>query len=128
MKRILVFAYGLSSYLIFFVVFLYLLAFVGNFVAPKTIDAGADGAFWPALLINVGLVLLFGLQRSVMARPTFKKWGTKFVPMSIERSTYVMATYVVLILMFWQWRPMGGIVWNIESPVGRAVMYTLFPL
>lgn len=128
MKRILVFAYGLVSYLVFFVVFLYLLGFLGNFLVPKSIDSGADGAFWPALLINTGLVLLFGLQHSVMARPTFKKWWTKLVPKPVERSTYVMATNVVLVLMFWLWRPMGGVVWSFNSPVGQAVMYSLFAL
>lgn len=128
MKRILVFAYGLVSYLIFFVVFLYLLGFLGNFFVPKSIDSGPDGAFWPALLINTGLVALFGLQHSVMARPTFKKRWTKFVPKPIERSTYVMATNLVLILMFWLWRPMGSTVWNFESSVGQAVMYSLFAL
>ena len=81
---------------------------------------------WSAALINTLLIALFGVQHTVMARPTFKKWWTRFVPEPIERSTYVLFTNAALILLFWQWQPMGGIVWDVANPLGRAVLYGLF--
>lgn len=126
MKRTLVLAYGVVNYAVFLGVFLYLAGFVGNLVVPRAIDSPAEGPLWAAVLINSLLVALFGVQHTVMARPTFKKWWTRFVPQPIERSTYVLFTNAALILLFWQWRPMGGVVWNIEQPAGRAALYGLF--
>src|SRR5690606_29395640 len=103
MNRIVAFLYGLVSYAIFFGVFLYLLGFLANALVPKSIDSGVAGP-WPlALAVNVGLILLFGLQHSVMARPTFKRWWTRFVPKPIERATYVMATNLCLIALYVLW-------------------------
>src|SRR5262245_54862899 len=107
MKRILVFAYGLINYLVFVGVFLYLAAFLGNFFELKTIDSDPGVPLWQALLTNILLVGVFGVQHSVMARPAFKEWWTKFVPTPIERSTYVMFSNLAMILLFWQWQPMG---------------------
>ena len=128
MKRSLVFVYGLISYLLFLGVFLYAIAFVGDFAVPKTIDNGAARAFWPSLLIDVGLLVLFALQHSGMARPGFKRRWTKIIPDTIERSTYVLLASLVLALLFWQWRPLPGIVWQVEAAWANALLWGLFGL
>ncbi len=122
MGRIIAFVYGLVSYAVFFATFLYAVGFVGNFV-PQGMDAPPVSPLATSLLINVGLLGLFALQHSVMARPAFKRVWTRVVPEPVERSTYVLASSLALILLFWQWRPLGGVVWDIQSPAGRAVMY-----
>ncbi len=125
LKRIAFFAYGSISYLIFFATFLYAIAFVGNFGVPSTLDGPAASDFWMAVAIDVGLLTLFAVQHSVMARPWFKEGWTLYVPKPLERSTYVLFSSLALILLFWQWRPLGGSVWTVEEPVGRAVLYGL---
>lgn len=128
MKRGLAFVYGLVCYLFFLAVFLYAVGFVGNFVVPKTIDRGAEGAFWTSLLIDLGLLGLFGLQHSVMARPGFKRWWTQIVPKPVERSTYVLFASLALALLFWQWRPIPDIVWHVENATGRGLLWGLHGL
>ena len=125
-KRIFAFGYGLMCYAVFFATFLYAAGFMGNFGVPKSIDSPRAGAWWIALLVNLGLLLLFALQHSVMARPAFKRWWTRFVPEPVERSTYVLFSSVALLLLFWLWRPMGGVIWNVESPPARAVLLCMF--
>jgi protein-S-isoprenylcysteine O-methyltransferase Ste14 len=120
--------YGAICYAIFFVTFLYMIGFVGGFGVPKTIDSGVAGPFGWALLVNSGLLLLFGLQHSVMARPGFKRAWTRIVPRAIERSTYVLATSVVLILLFWLWQPMPGPLFALESELARGVAIALYML
>lgn len=122
MKRVLVFAYGLLCYLVFLAVFVYLAGFVGSYFVPHSLDSPADGALWVALLVNAGLVLLFGLQHSIMARPAFKKWWTQFVPESMERSTYVLFSSLALIVLLYFWRPMGGTLWNVTDPAARIAI------
>jgi protein-S-isoprenylcysteine O-methyltransferase Ste14 len=125
MKRILVFAYGLISYVIFLGTFLYLAAFLGNVFAVGGMDSPATDHVVPALLIDALLVAVFSLQHSIMARPQFKKWWTKFVPEPMERSSYVMFSNLALILLFWQWRPVGGVIWDLQDPVGRVIFHGL---
>ncbi|MGE0684241.1 MAG: methanethiol S-methyltransferase [Candidatus Binatia bacterium] len=126
MRRIIVFTYGLTCYLIFLGTFLYAIGFVGNFLVPKSLDSSPTMTFGQALLINIGLLGLFALQHSLMARPAFKRWWSKFVPPPAERSTYVLFSSLALLLLFWQWQPMGGTIWHIENSTGSLLLYGLF--
>lgn len=123
--RIATFVYGVLCYLIFFGTFLYAAAFIGNLVVGKTIDSGQAGPLGEALLINAGLLALFAFQHSLMARPWFKRIWTRFIAEPVERSTYVLFSSLALIVLFWQWRPMGGAVWNVEEPTLRIILYGL---
>ena len=126
MSRILAVFYGAIAYLIFFVTFLYALGFVGNLVVPKSIDSGVAGSFAQSLLIDVLLLGIFAVQHSVMARPAFKRWWTQFVPQAVERSTYVLLSSLALILLFWLWQPMNGVIWSVDNAAGRNVIWALF--
>jgi protein-S-isoprenylcysteine O-methyltransferase Ste14 len=125
MSRTAAFLYGVGVYALSLVVFAYLAGFVGGFLVPRPLDGAPVGPLGTSLLIDLALVALFGLQHSVMARPGFKRAWTRIVPASIERSTYMLATNLALGALFWQWRPLGGALWSIESPAGRAVIYGL---
>jgi protein-S-isoprenylcysteine O-methyltransferase Ste14 len=126
MKRILVFAYGVTSYVICLGTSLYLAGFLGNLYVPRSIDAPPVGPLWEALVVNTLLLGAFALQHSVMARPRFKEWWTRVVPTPAERSTYVMCANLALILLFWQWRPMGGVIWDVQDPTGRVILHALY--
>ena len=121
-----VFVYGVVSYACFLATFLYAVGFVGGFGVPRSLDSAAEGPLGVALLVDVLLLAIFALQHSVMARPAFKRWWTRIVPEPAERSTYVLASSLALLLLFWQWRPIGGVVWSVEHPVGQAALYGLF--
>jgi protein-S-isoprenylcysteine O-methyltransferase Ste14 len=126
MKRIAVFAYGLACYAIFFCTFLYAAGFVGGFLVPTTLDGEASAPLLQALLVNTLLLGVFAVQHSLMARPAFKRAWTRIVPEPMERSTYVLFSSLALIALFAFWQPMGGVVWDVQDPVGRAVLYALF--
>jgi methanethiol S-methyltransferase len=124
--RFFVFIYGIVCYALGVLSLLYLIGFVGNIVVPKTIDSAPMGAVMPAVLVDLILVGLFAFQHSVMARPAFKERWTRLVPKPAERSTYVLFTALVLALLFWQWQPISGVVWNVEGTVGKALLEGLF--
>jgi methanethiol S-methyltransferase len=126
LKRILFFAYGTFSYLIFFGTFLYAIGFIGNFGVPRTLDGAATGPLAISFAIDAALLTLFAVQHSVMARKWFKEWWTRIVPKPIERSTYVLFSSLALILLFVLWRPLGGVIWSVEDPAGRFVLRSLF--
>jgi len=126
MKRTGILLYGLACYAVFFATFLYAIGFVGNLWVPKAMDSPRETSLGLALLIDLGLLSLFALQHSVMARPGFKRAWTRLIPESAERSTYTLLSSLALILLFWQWRPLGGVVWDVHNPVGRALLYAGF--
>src|ERR1051325_2153509 len=125
MKRIAVFVYGVMCYGVFFATLLYAIGFLGNFGVPKSIDSGREGSIAGALAIDGALLALFALQHSIMARPWFKRAWTRIVPESAERSTYVLFSSAALLLLFYQWRPLGGAVWSVESGAGRLALHGL---
>ncbi len=122
MKRVAFFAYGMSCYVLFLATLLYLMGFVANIVVPKSIDSGAEAQVWQAVFINTLLIALFGIQHSVMARPGFKNWWTRIVPPPVERSTFVLMTCLLLGLLFWQWRPIASVVWQVNDSSTRLIL------
>lgn len=126
MKRFLILLYGVACYAVFFATFLYAIGFVGNLWVPKAMDSPGDGHPGRALLINLGLLALFALQHSGMARPGFKRVWTRVIPESAERSTYTLLSSLALILLFWLWQPIGGVVWDVRNALGRALLYAAF--
>jgi len=125
-KRIGFFAYGVVCYAIFFATFLYAVGFIGGFAVPTTLDGAAHGPLARGIAVDASLLALFAIQHSIMARRWFKERWTRFVPPALERSTYVLLSSLALIVLFWQWQPLGGVVWSVSDPVGRAVLRGLF--
>jgi methanethiol S-methyltransferase len=128
MNKLLSVSYGVISYLLFFAVFLYLIAFVGDFFVAKSVSSGTAQSFSSALPINTILILLFAVQHTVMARVPFKQWITQYIPAQLERSTYMLATSIVLALLFCYWQPVSGTVWQFTNPVLVTLFYALFAI
>jgi len=124
-SRLGILAFGVFSYLVFFATFLYAIGFVGDVVVPKTINSGTPGALVPSLLINGAILLLFVVQHTVMARPRFKRWLTRFIPPAMERSVYVLLASLILALLFWQWRPLPEIVWSVDNAALASGIFAL---
>ncbi len=125
MGKIIAFLYGIIAYGVFLVAFLYAIGFVGNFIVPKSVNSGAEGLFMESLVVNLLLLGLFAIQHTVMARPAFKAWITKLISPVIERSTYVLLSSLILILLYWQWRPMTEVLWNV-SGTGAMILTGVF--
>ena len=126
LSRITAFLYGVACYAVFLATFLYAIGFLGNVVVPKSIDSGPRSPFIHALIVDSALLGLFALQHSLMARQWFKAAWTRIVPAAIERSTYVLFSSVALILLFWKWQPMGGVIWTVDNGTGRIALEGLF--
>ena len=127
MTRSLFMLVALSCYAVFFAAFLYLVGWIGAFdFMPTTVDKGMSAATGTAVAIDIGLIVLFGLQHSVMARPGFKESWTKIVPPALERSVYLLATVVALYLLFIFWHPIEGVLWSVQNETVRLVIWALF--
>jgi protein-S-isoprenylcysteine O-methyltransferase Ste14 len=126
MNRMLALFFGIVSYVVFFVTFIYGIGFVGDVFFPKSINSGTSGSMARSLFIDAVLLGLFAIPHSVMARPGFKRWWTRIIPEVIERSTYVLVSSLLLAFLFWQWQPIPYVIWELTNPVGRAVLQVLF--
>jgi methanethiol S-methyltransferase len=125
MGKLVAFLYGLVAYVVFFVAILYAIGFVTGLMVPKTIDSGPAGPPLQAIIVDLLLMALFALQHSVMARPQFKKWWTQFVPVAVERSTFVLFASLALLLLYWQWQPIPTVVWQVSNPQVAASLVGL---
>ena len=123
--RFTAFLFGGVAYLTFLFTILYAIGFVSDLVVPKAIDTGPESGISEAIAVNLGLLSLFAVQHSVMARKSFKHWWTQFIPPSVERSIYVLCASLTLLLLFWQWRPIPAVVWNVQDPEMAMVIATL---
>jgi methanethiol S-methyltransferase len=117
MKKIIIFLYGVTAYIIFLISFLYAVGFLGDFIVPKTINSGKETSFMQALLVDIFLLSIFAIQHSTMARPAFKKWFTRIINPAIERSTYVLLSSLALLLMYWQWQPLPSVIWQVQNKI-----------
>src|SRR5579859_236586 len=121
-----IFLYGIASYAVFLVSFLYAIGFVGNLLVPKSIDTGGAGSLAEALIVDLLLLGAFAIQHSVMARPAFKRWWTRIVPAECERSTYVLVSSLLLLLLFWKWQPIVTPIWHVAGDAGRIALMGVF--
>ena len=127
MRPVLSLLYAVLAYLSFVVTFVYAIGFVGNVAVPRSIDVGPQSPLWEALAVNLALLALFAVQHSVMARRSFKAWWTRYVPWTVERSTFVLAASLALALLLWQWRPIPSpIVWNVTDPLATKALWAVF--
>jgi protein-S-isoprenylcysteine O-methyltransferase Ste14 len=126
MKKTISFIYGAIAYVVFLVAFLYAIGFVGDFLVPKAINSGESTSVLSAVLINLAVLSLFAIQHSIMARPAFKKWFTKIIHPAIERSTFVLLSSLILLLIYWQWQPMTDVVWQTNSAIGTKIVMGIY--
>jgi methanethiol S-methyltransferase len=126
MSRVFALMYGVVAYALFFVTFLYALGFVEGLFVPKTIDSGAQGGLATAVIVDLAILTVFAVQHSVMARPAFKRWWTRFVPAVVERTTYVFLASAALALILWQWRPLPAVVWRVEGAPAAILLAVSF--
>jgi protein-S-isoprenylcysteine O-methyltransferase Ste14 len=127
-SRVLILAYGTASYALCLVTLLYAAGFIGGFVTPTRLDGPRQGSVVVALAADLGLLALFALQHSGMARPAFKLWWARIVPEAAERSTYVLLSSLALLLLFWYWQPVGGVVWTTRDTTSQAVLYAVYAM
>ena len=125
-RRFLILTYGVLCYLLSLATFLYAVGFIGGFLTPTRLDGPPQGSLAAALAIDGGLLALFAVQHSGMARPGFKRWLTRLVPEPAERSTYVLLSSAALLVLFWQWRPLGGVVWEVQGEAARAAVFAVY--
>jgi protein-S-isoprenylcysteine O-methyltransferase Ste14 len=126
MNKVTSFLFGVFSYLVFFASFVYAIGFLAELHVPKSINSGETSGFTSSLLINLTLLSLFAVQHSLMARPFFKRWFTRYVPIEIERSIYVLASSLLLLLLYWLWQPMPDLVWKVDSALGQFSIWVVF--
>jgi len=126
MKKSIIFLYGILAYSIFLIAFLYAIGFIGDFIVPKSIDSGIESTWISSLFINVVLLSVFALQHSIMARPAFKKWFITIFSPAMERSTYILLSSLALLLIYWQWRPITTIIWQIEGEIAANILTGIF--
>lgn len=126
MNKVTSFLFGVVSYLVFFVAFVYAIGFLAEIIVPKSINTGAESGFGRSLLINLILLGLFAIQHSLMARPFFKRWFTQYVPVHIERSIYVLLSSLLLLLLYWLWQPMTTVIWQVDSAAGQGILWAVF--
>lgn len=125
MRKTVILVYGVAVYALFSVAFLYLIGFTTGLVVPKSVDSGKAGPLWAAVVVDLAFIALFGIQHTIMARPAFKQWWTTIVPRAAERSTFVLLAAVILIAMMYFWRPIEGVVWDMQSPALRFALYAI---
>ncbi|MGZ3600628.1 MAG: methanethiol S-methyltransferase [Ktedonobacterales bacterium] len=125
MGAVLALIYGAACYIVFLVAVLYSIGFVENMVVPTTLDGRQSSPLPVALAVDIALLALFAMQHSIMARPRFKAWWTSIIPHTIERSTFVLLTSLILLLLFWQWRPIDAIIWHADNAIAYAALLTL---
>jgi protein-S-isoprenylcysteine O-methyltransferase Ste14 len=125
-RRLVLLVYGILCYLLSLATFLYAVGFIGGFLTPTQLDAPAQASLAAALVIDSGLLVLFAVQHSGMARPGFKRWLTRLIPEPAERSTYVLLSSAALGVLFWEWRPLGGVVWDVPGEAARAAVFAVY--
>lgn len=125
-RRLVLLTYGIVCYTLSLAAFLYTFGFLGGFLTPTRLDGPRQGSLATSLVVNGALLALFALQHSGMARPRFKRWLTRFVPEPAERSTYVLLSSAALFVLFWQWQPLGGVVWEISGEGARVAILAAY--
>jgi protein-S-isoprenylcysteine O-methyltransferase Ste14 len=125
-RQLVLLTYGILCYILFLATFLYTVGFIGGFLTPSRLDGPRPGSLAAALAIDGALLALFALQHSGMARPGFKRWLIRFVPEPAERSTYVLLSSAALLVLFWQWQPLGGVVWEVPGEAARAAVFAVY--